>query len=86
MLGAVTHHTWGPPPPCKQALKLDKARVWRFWTDSRTSPGYFISIALFNNVFLSVTRVYEKNVKQKQSKTLIGLWLFKYIVEMKYKV
>ena len=68
-----TSPTWGPPPPCKQALKLDKARVWRFWTDSRTSPGYFISIALFNNLFISAKRVCEKNVKQKQSKTLIGV-------------
>ena len=51
-----------------------------FWTDSRTSPGYFISIALFNNVFLFAKRVYVKNVKQKESKTLIGVWLLQYMV------
>lgn len=48
------------------------------------SPGYSISIALFNNVFLFAKRVYEQ--KQKQSKALIGVRLFEYMVEMKYNV
>ena len=24
MIGGVTRHIWGPPPPCKQALSLTK--------------------------------------------------------------
>ena len=48
------------------------------------SPGYSISLALFNNVFLFAKRVHEQ--KQKQSKTLIGVRLFEYMLEMKYNV
>lgn len=70
-------------------FKLHKARGWsvlnRFhsWIPERPL-GYSISIALFNNVFLFAKRVYEQ--KQKQSKTLIGVRLFEYVVEMKYNV
>ena len=42
------------------------------------SPGYS------NSVFLFAKRVYEQ--KQIQSKTLIGVRLFEYMLEMKYNV